>query len=57
MSQGKAAEENLMGQVQSLLDKLRTFSQYARYVDEHNLGIIDENLAEYDALLDAGVLH
>lgn len=57
MFQGKAAETNLMQEVQSLLDKLRTFPQYARYVDEHRLGMIDESLSEYDALLDAGVLH
>lgn len=56
MFQGKAAETNLMQEVQSLLDKLRTFPQYARYVDEHRLGMIDESLSEYDALLDAGVL-
>ena len=48
---GKAAER-----AQALIDELKGFPQYAGYVRDHKLALIDGRLAVFDEMLDAGVL-
>ena len=42
--------------IQELVDSLKSLPQYARYVREHKLKLIDDRLAPIDTLLDLGIV-
>ena len=42
--------------IQDLVNSLLTFPQYAQYVKDHKLKLIDSRLAGIDALLDLGIV-
>jgi len=43
-------------EAQKLLDELRGFPQYSRYVEEHKLALVDSRLSVYDEMLNAEYL-
>lgn len=48
--------EKDIGGIQQLVDQLKQMPQYAQYVKQHKLKLIDSQLSVIDAMLDKGIV-
>ena len=49
-------DKNDISGIQQMVDELKCMPQYAQYVSQHKLCLIDSRLSVIDAMLDKGIV-